>query len=91
MGASGPAGAAGLRGRASGATLVPRMEIARERFLDTGRDLHLTLALRSRTPAMHSLLTSLTPDERAEVSAALAQALDEVVTLLRRRLQAPPA
>lgn len=68
------------------------MEIARERFLDTGRDLHLTLALRSRTPAMHSLLTALTPDERAEVSAALAHALDEVARLLRPRLlPAPPA
>ncbi|MDH4065903.1 MAG: hypothetical protein OEW19_16000 [Acidobacteriota bacterium] len=66
------------------------MEIARERFLDTGRDLHLTLALRSRSAAMHSLLSSLTPEERSEVSASLARALDEIAALLRPRLPNPP-
>ena len=40
---------------------------------------------------MHSLLTALTPDERAEVAAALAHALDEIGALLRRRLPAPSA
>ncbi|MEZ5288681.1 MAG: hypothetical protein R2712_28510 [Vicinamibacterales bacterium] len=66
------------------------MEIARERYLDDGRDLHLTLALRSRTPAMHSLLSGLSPDERAEVAAALARALDEIGALLGSRAAAPP-
>jgi hypothetical protein len=40
------------------------MEIARERFLDASRDYHLTLGVRSRTTAMHSVLTALSPDER---------------------------
>jgi len=67
------------------------MEIARERFLDDGRELHLTLSLRSRTAAMHSLLTALTPDERAEVAASLARALDEIAATVRRRLPLAPA
>lgn len=65
------------------------MEIARERFLDATRELHMTLALRSRTAAMHSLLTALTPDERAEVAASLAHALDQIDALLRRHLSPP--
>jgi hypothetical protein len=54
------------------------MEIARERFLDASRDYHLTLGLRSRTTAMHSVLTALSPDERAQVARAMAHALDEI-------------
>ena len=45
------------------------MEIARERFLDATRALHLTMGLRSRTTEAHSVLTALTPDERDRVSA----------------------
>ena len=63
-----------------------RMEIARERFLDPSRDYHLTLALRSRTTAMHSALTSLTPDERAEVAASLSRALDEIAAVITRHV-----
>jgi hypothetical protein len=62
------------------------MEIARERFLDLSRDYHLTLALRSRTTPMHSALTALTPDEREQVAAALARALDEIVEVVGRHL-----
>jgi hypothetical protein len=62
------------------------MEIARERFLDQSRDYHLTLALRSRTTAMHSALTALTADERAAVAASLSRALDEIAAVVSRRV-----
>jgi hypothetical protein len=61
------------------------MEIARERFLDDSRLLHLTLSLRSRTTETHSLLTALTSDERDAVSVALARALDEISAVVARR------
>ena len=60
------------------------MEIARERFLDDSRRLHLTLSLRSRTTEMHSRLTALTSDEREAVGAALARALDEIGVIVSR-------
>jgi hypothetical protein len=63
------------------------MEIARERFLDDSRLYHLTLILRSRTTETHSLLTSLTNDERDEVSLALAHALDAISAVVARRRQ----
>lgn len=59
------------------------MEIARERFLDPTREYHLTLAVRSRTTAMHSALTALTPDERDQVARALSRALDEIAEVMR--------
>ena len=62
------------------------MEIARERFLDDTRQYHVTLMLRSRTTEMHSLLTSLTSDERDRVGAALARALDDIVAVVAPRL-----
>jgi hypothetical protein len=65
------------------------MEIARERFLDTGRDYHLTMGVRSRTTPMHSVLTALTPDERAQVALALAHALDEIERIVRPHLAQP--
>ncbi|MGE0862813.1 MAG: hypothetical protein AB7P34_02830 [Vicinamibacterales bacterium] len=66
------------------------MEIARERFLDDTRTYHLSIGLRSRTTAAHSLLTSLTDDERAQVSAAIVRALDEVERIVRPNLSDPP-
>ena len=62
------------------------MEIARERFLDDSRTYHLTVAIRSRTAAAHSLLSGLTDDERAQVSAAIVRALDEVERIVRSRI-----
>jgi peptidyl-tRNA hydrolase len=62
------------------------MEIARERFLDDSRTYHLTVGLRSRTTAAHSLLSELTDDERAQVSAAIVHALDEVERILRSKM-----
>lgn len=66
------------------------MEIARERFLDDTRTYHLSIGLRSRTTAAHSLLTSLTDEERAQVSAAIVRALDEVERIVRPNLSQPP-
>jgi hypothetical protein len=66
------------------------MEIARERFLDDSRLYHLTLILRSRTTETHSLLTSLTSDERDEVGIALARALDAISAVIARRRQPEP-
>lgn len=58
------------------------MEIARERFLDDTRRFHVTLGLRSRTTEMHSVLSSLTRDERDAIAVALARALDEVAKVV---------
>jgi hypothetical protein len=62
------------------------MEIVRERFFDDSKLYHVTLALRSRTTDMHSVLTALTADERDAVGAALARALDEIGALVKPRL-----
>ena len=61
------------------------MEFAFDRYLDDGRDLHLTIALRSRTAAMHSALTALDAGERQAVAAALCTALDAVAALLQAK------
>ena len=63
------------------------MEIARERFLDDSRVLHLSIGLRSRTTAAHSLLTSLTPDEREQVNLAIVKAMDQIEKIVRRHLE----
>ena len=64
------------------------MEIARERFLDDSRSYHLTIGVRSRTTEAHSLLTSLTPDEREQVSGAIVQAMDQIEKVVRLHLEA---
>lgn len=64
------------------------MEIARERFLDDSRTYHLTAGIRSRTTAAHSLLSALSDDERAQVSAAIVHALDEVERIMKLHLAA---
>jgi hypothetical protein len=61
------------------------MEIARDRFLDESRQYHLTLALRSRTTEMHSMLTALPTDDRDAVNTAMVRALDEIERVLARR------
>ena len=58
------------------------MEFAFDRYLDEGRDRHLTISLRSRTTEMHSALSALDAEERQAVAAALTQALDTVAALL---------
>ena len=63
------------------------MEIARERFLDDSRTYHLTIGLRSRTTEAHSLLSSLTPEEREQVSAAIVMAMDQIEKIIRPHLK----
>ena len=65
------------------------MEIARERFLDDTRTYHLTIGVRSRTTQAHSLLTSLTSEERAEINEAIIAAMDRIAIILRQRLSSP--
>lgn len=62
------------------------MDISRERFLDDSRTYHLTIGVRSRTAAAHSLLSALTPDEREQVSAAIVKAMDQIETIVRGHL-----
>jgi len=62
------------------------MEIARERFLDDSRKYHVTIGVRSRTNEAHSLLTSLTPDEREQVTVAIVQAMDQIEKIVRLHL-----
>jgi hypothetical protein len=62
------------------------MEIARERFLDESRTLHLTIGVRSRTTQAHSLLTSLTPAEREQVSLAIVKAMDQIEQIVKPHL-----
>ena len=62
------------------------MEISRERFLDDSRTYHLTIGLRSRTTEAHSLLTSLTPDEHAQVSEAMVKAMDQIEKIVQSHL-----
>lgn len=62
------------------------MEIARERFLDDSRNVHLTIGVRSRTTEAHSLLTSLTPEEREQVSLAMVRALDQIEQIVKARI-----
>ena len=64
------------------------MEISRERFLDASRAYHLTIGLRSRTTEAHSLLSSLSPDEREQVSLALVKAMDQIEKIVRPHLTA---
>ena len=59
------------------------MEIARERFLDDTRSYHVTIGVRSRTTQAHSLLTSLTPDERERVGMAIVKAMDQIEKIVR--------
>jgi hypothetical protein len=63
------------------------MEISRERFLDDSRTYHFTIGLRSRTTEAHSLLTSLTPEEREQVSVAIVTAMNEIEKIVHPRLQ----
>ena len=62
------------------------MEIARERFLDDSRTYHLTIGIRSRTTAAHSLLSSLSPEEREEVNAAIVKAMDQIEKIVQPHL-----
>ena len=62
------------------------MEISRERFLDDSRTYHLTIGIRSRTTAAHSLLSALSPEEREQVSAAIVKAMDQIEKIVQSHL-----
>jgi len=62
------------------------MEIARERFLDDSRTYHLTIGVRSRTSAAHSLLSALSPEEREQVSLAIVTAMDQIEKIVQPHL-----
>ena len=62
------------------------MEIARERFLDDSRTYHLTIGIRSRTSAAHSLLSALSPEEREQVSLAIVTAMDQIEKIVQPHL-----
>jgi hypothetical protein len=62
------------------------MEISRERFLDDGRTYHVTIGIRSRTTEAHSLLSSLSADERQQVSDAIVKAMDQIEKIVRPHL-----
>ena len=62
------------------------MEIARERFLDDSRSYHLTIGVRSRTTAAHSLLSALTPEEREQVNVAIVRAMDQIEQIVKPHL-----
>lgn len=66
------------------------MEIARERFLDDTRTYHLSLGVRSRTSEAHSILSSLTPEEREQVSDAIMRALDEIERVVKPHVGKTP-
>jgi hypothetical protein len=66
------------------------MEIARERFLDDTRTYHLSLGVRSRTTEAHSILSSLTPEERERVSDAIMRALDEIERVVKPHVGTTP-
>jgi hypothetical protein len=57
------------------------MEITLDRYLDDGKSLLLTLAVRSRTTEMHSLLSALDPAQRAAVQGALTRAMDDIAAV----------
>lgn len=66
------------------------MEIARERFLDDTRMYHLSIGVRSRTTEAHSLLSSLSPEEREQVSGAIVRALDEIERVVKPHVGKSP-
>jgi hypothetical protein len=62
------------------------MDISRERFLDDSRSYHLTIGIRSRTAAAHSLLTALSAEEREQVGEAIVRAMDQIEKIVRPHL-----
>lgn len=59
------------------------MDVSIDRYLDDGKSSLVTLALRSRTTEMHSVLSALDADQKAAVNKALKTALDDIVAVLQ--------
>ena len=59
------------------------MEIPIDRYLDDGKASLVTIALRSRTTEMHSVLSALDAQQKAAVQAALTQAMNDIVAVMQ--------
>ena len=59
------------------------MEISIDRYLDDGKASLVTIALRSRTTEMHSVLSALDAQQKAAVQAALTQAINDIVAVMQ--------
>ncbi len=59
------------------------MEISIDRYLDDGKASLVTIALRSRTTEMHSVLSALDAGQKAAVQAALTQAMNDIVAVMQ--------
>lgn len=59
------------------------MEISIDRYLDDGKASLVTIALRSRTTEMHSVLSALDAQQKAAVQAALTQAMNDIVAVMQ--------
>lgn len=66
------------------------MEISIDRYLDDGKASLVTLALRSRTTEMHSVLSALDAEQKAAVQAALTQAMNDIVAVMQPVAAAMP-
>jgi hypothetical protein len=67
------------------------VEISIDRYLDDGEALFMTLGLRSRTTAMHSVLSALDEAQRDAVQSALARALDDIARVMAPVAEAQPS
>ena len=61
------------------------MIIERDRYLDDTGDWPVSLTLRSRNAATHSLLSGLDEAEADRIGLALVAALDEIVVVLQQK------
>lgn len=59
------------------------MEISIDRYLDDGKASLVTIALRSRSTEMHSVLSALDAGQKAAVQAALTQAMNDIVAVMQ--------
>ena len=59
------------------------MEMSIDRYLDQGEASLVTIVLRSRTTEMHSVLSALDSAQKAAVQAALAKAMDDIVSVMQ--------
>ena len=58
------------------------MNIIRERYLDDSNRWRLTIELVSRTPAMHSALDALSPEQRGALGDVLVEALAKAARIV---------
>ena len=66
------------------------METSVDRYLDDGRGRLFSVVLRSRTTEMHSVLTALTEEQRAEVQRVLAKAAADIAEIATPVAEAQP-